>query len=194
MKLPEIICLLYSVAIGAAVADPGIRLFETDVEPILKRHCYECHSHESGKAKGGLVLDSREGWAKGGGSGPAILPGEVDGSLLIDAVRFGNEDLQMPPKRKLPAAEIAILERWVKSGAPDPRRSRAPQADPEKLWALQPIRRVAAPAIATRDWPLDVSDNFLLEVSAKSTAIGPREFFETNRLSLGYRRERGRKC
>ena len=154
--------LLLAGMIGPASADSGTAFFERKIAPILKRHCYDCHSHESGKAKGGLVLDSRVGWTKGGGGGPAIVPGQVDRSLLIKAIRHKNEDLQMPPKQMLPAREIALLEKWVAMGAPDPRESRAPKIDPAKLWALKPVRQQIPPKVADQNWPLDESDRFLL--------------------------------
>lgn len=65
----------------------AIEFFEKQVAPILKRHCYQCHSHEAGKAKGGLMLDSRHGWKKGGSEGAAIVPGKPGESLLMMAVR-----------------------------------------------------------------------------------------------------------
>ncbi len=155
-------CLLASTAlIASARADPGTAFFKEEIAPILERQCYECHSHESGKAKGGLVLDSRVGWEKGG-SRPAVVLGKPDESLLIEAVRHGNEDLRMPPKRKLPADEIALLEKWVAMGAPDPRTSSAPGTDPARLWALQPIRRHEPPVVSKEDWPRDESDRFIL--------------------------------
>ena len=82
--------------------------FNRKVLPLLKKRCYSCHSHDSGKAKGGLVLDSRQGWQKGGGLGSAIVPGAPDDSLLIQAVR--HDGLEMPPDNKLSAKEISILE------------------------------------------------------------------------------------
>ena len=109
----------------AAQRVKGIEFFEKQIAPILKRRCYECHSHESGKAKGGLVLDSRHGWKKGGSEGAAIVPGKPGESLLIEAVRY--EGYEMPPEQQLPASEIALLEKWVAMGAPDPRESKAPQ-------------------------------------------------------------------
>ncbi|MFT5328801.1 MAG: hypothetical protein ACI8P0_006716, partial [Planctomycetaceae bacterium] len=143
---------------AASVA--GIEFFEQQIAPILKRRCYECHSHESGKAKGGLVLDSRHGWKKGGGEGPAIVPGKPGESLLIEAVRY--EGYEMPPDKKLPASEIALLEKWVAMGAPDPRESKAPKVDPEKLWALQPITKPAVPTVKASKWPQDDLDAFIL--------------------------------
>ena len=65
----------------ASVKD--VEFFEDEIVPILKRRCYECHSHESGKAKGGLVLDSRQGWRNGGGSGTAIVAGKPNESFRL---------------------------------------------------------------------------------------------------------------
>lgn len=138
----------------------GIAFFEQEIFPILKQRCYECHSHEAGKAKGGLVLDSRHGWEQGGGEGPAIVRGKPAESLLIGAVRY--EGYEMPPQKKLPDGEIALLEKWVAMGAPDPRESRQPTIDSEKLWALQPIRKPAVPAVQQTNWPLDDIDAFVL--------------------------------
>src|SRR5689334_21011145 len=118
--LLPVFALLATVAIARADSNGDQEKFFRDaVQPILVQHCFKCHSHSSGKANGGLVLDSRNGWAKGGDSGPAIVPGKPDDSLLIQAVRYG--DLQMPPTGKLPPESIAILERWVMAGAADSR-------------------------------------------------------------------------
>ncbi|MFM2166414.1 MAG: hypothetical protein RIS79_785, partial [Verrucomicrobiota bacterium] len=95
-------------------------MFVSKIEPILKQRCFECHSHEK-KIKGGLALDSKSGWEKGGESGPAIVPGKPEVSLLIQAVSHVEKDLKMPPKQMLPASEIALLTEWVSQGAPDPR-------------------------------------------------------------------------
>lgn len=116
-----------------AAAGDATAFFEKRIVPLLEKRCFECHSHESGKAKGGLVLDSRMGWEKGGGSGPAIVPGKPDESLLIQAVRYHDEDFQMPPKKQLPDNEITLLEKWVAMAAPDPRRAKQPRYDSEKL-------------------------------------------------------------
>lgn len=93
--------------------------FESKVRPILVEHCYECHSGT--KSKGGLLLDSKRGWSQGGQSGPAILPGDPDQSLLIQAVEY--ETHQMPPKGKLSDRQIETLIEWVQKGAPDPREA-----------------------------------------------------------------------
>ena len=95
--------------------------FESKVRPILIEHCYDCHAADAQRVRGGLLLDTKEGWEIGGVSGPAIAAGDVEGSLLIEAIRWDDEDFQMPPRRKMSANEIATLEDWVRRGAPDPR-------------------------------------------------------------------------
>ena len=99
----------------------GLDFFEKKVRPVLVEHCYKCHSAQAsaaGKLKGDLLLDSREGLLKGGKNGPVIAPGKPDESRLIEAVRYTNEDLQMPPKDRLGASVVADLEKWVAMGAP----------------------------------------------------------------------------
>src|SRR5262245_50580516 len=98
-----------------------VAFFEQRIRPLLVNHCYECHSRGAKKLRGGLALDSRAGVRKGGDSGPAIVAGQPDRSLLIKAVRHDDKDLRMPPKGKLAQAEIADLTTWIRMGAPDPR-------------------------------------------------------------------------
>src|SRR5262249_24529595 len=107
---------------GRALADGppaagDVEFFEKKIRPILFDRCYRCHSNQSKKQKGGLHLDSRAALLKGGDSGPALVPGDLDKSLLIRAVRYQTEHLQMPPSGRLPAAEVAALEAWVRRGA-----------------------------------------------------------------------------
>src|SRR6267142_2711390 len=114
---------------AAGAASDGVEFFEKRIRPLLVEHCYKCHSRDSEKIKGGLLLDSREGALKGGETGPAIVPGDPEKSLLIKAVRQADKDLQMPPKdKKLADAQIADLVAWVKMGAPDPRVTKADTA------------------------------------------------------------------
>ncbi len=118
--------------------------FTTKVEPLLRQRCYECHSHGR-TMEAGLALDSRSGWEQGGDSGPAIVPGKPEQSLLIQMVRWSDEDHQMPPEQKLPPAEVAILEEWVKRGAPDPRVLSTVHADQLDWWSLKPLRQPVVP-------------------------------------------------
>ena len=125
-------CLFSALLIAAsrvesAPANPSadqLEFFENKIRPVLVEHCYQCHSDKAEKLKGGLRLDSPEALLKGGDSGPVIVPGNPDASLLIKAVRYTDPDLQMPPRKggdkKLADAQIASLEAWVKMGAPLP--------------------------------------------------------------------------
>ncbi len=108
--------------VKAAIAPADLQFFEAKIRPLLVEKCYQCHSKESDKVKGGLLLDSREAVLAGGNTGPALIPGKPDESLLIQAIRYKDEDLQMPPKgEKLSDQHIADLTEWVRRGAPDPR-------------------------------------------------------------------------
>lgn len=121
------VVLLLVCAPSVKAAEPahpsadGVEFFERNVRPILVDTCYKCHSAKAEKLKGGLYLDSKAGVLKGGKTGPAVVPGNLEKSLLIKAVRYTDDDLQMPPKEQLSKAQVAVLETWVKMGAPDPR-------------------------------------------------------------------------
>src|SRR5205823_2609361 len=94
-------CLGLAAPVLAEGAEPsGVAFFEQKIRPVLVQECYKCHSAQAQKPKGGLRLDSREGLLTGGDSGPAVVPGAVDESLIIEALR--HEGLQMPPTGKLP--------------------------------------------------------------------------------------------
>src|SRR3954453_11512291 len=101
-----------ALAVANEAAPAGIAFFEQKVRPILVAKCYECHSAEARRLRGGLLLDSREGWQKGGDSGPAVVPGDAEESLVVQAVRYEDPALQMPPKGKLSDAEIEVLADW----------------------------------------------------------------------------------
>src|SRR3989442_7030402 len=88
-------------------ADPeGVEFFEKKIRPVLAERCYECHSHSAKKLKANLYLDSREGMLQGGDTGVALVLGEPEKSRIIEAIRFTNPDLQMPPKQKLADAAV----------------------------------------------------------------------------------------
>ena len=169
-RLRSITTLLLAPLALLAAGDDDL-FFESKVRPVLIKRCYDCHSTEK-KTKGGLALDTRAGWQHGGDNGPAIIPGDLTKSLVIKAVRYLDKDFAMPPKSRLPADEVAILEEWVKRGAPDPRTGDANQAakpkrtiDVEagrKFWAFQPIANPPAPAVQDTVWAKDPVDRFLL--------------------------------
>ncbi len=122
--LPSLLVLAFAAA--PVLVRANSEFFEKQVRPVLIERCESCHGAE--KQKGGLRLDSRAAWQKGGESGPVLVPGKPDESRLIKAIRYGDPDLQMPPKHKLPDTEIAALTEWVKQGAQDPREGRVEQA------------------------------------------------------------------
>jgi cytochrome c553 len=138
----RLLAVLLTPPVAAAAAEDGKAFFEAKVRPVLIKHCYECHSVESGKSKGGLLLDSREGLRKGGDTGPAVVPGDPGGSLLLAAVKH-EQDMEMPPKKpRLPAAVISDLEAWIKAGAVDPRdagkaASGSPGATGRNFWSYR---------------------------------------------------------
>ncbi|MBI3413984.1 MAG: DUF1549 domain-containing protein [Verrucomicrobia bacterium] len=159
--------------VQAADADrAGVEFFEQKIRPVLVERCYSCHSRESEKVKGGLLLDTREGLLKGGETGPAIISGDPEKSLLIKAVRYADENLQMPPKnKKLSPEQIADLATWIKIGTPDPRTGAAkitagpPLSDPAKVrdhWAFKPVRNSALPAVKNFRWVKTPIDVFIL--------------------------------
>lgn len=117
-------------ATATDATEPDATFFESKIRPALIEHCLECHATDT-EASGGLLLDSRQGWAKGGDLGPAIKPGDVDASLLMRAIRYDDPDLEMPPEGKLPDAVIANFETWIKQGAIDPRRQASDEGNPE---------------------------------------------------------------
>ncbi len=144
--------------------------FESKIRPIFVDNCYKCHSVEKGESKGGLTLDTRDGWKKGGGSGPAIEPGSPDKSLLIDAVSYKEPGSpQMPPKpnKKLTADQIAALRQWVKMGAPDPRVGSGGKLSgmndaARAHWAYQPIKPQAVPSVAKQVYVANPVDSFIV--------------------------------
>ncbi len=151
----------------------GVEFFERQIRPLLATKCYQCHSQESKKSKGGLLLDSPEGLRKGGDSGELFVTGDPDKSLLIKAVRYQDEDLRMPPDgKRLTDAQIADLEEWVKRGAPLPRvdiREDKIKASARTHWAFQPVRQPAIPVVKNQPWVKSPVDAFIL---AKLEAAG----------------------
>ena len=171
--LPSLLSLLSLLTLpaghllAAELTPAQLQFFENHIRPVLSESCYKCHSQQAEKVKGGLLLDTREGLLKGGDTGPAIVPGDPEKSLLIKAIRYTDSDLQMPPKgNKLPDTTIADLEKWVKMGAPDPRAATGAQknwADAgKKHWAWQPLKDPAVPVVSDASWPKTPIDNFIL--------------------------------
>ena len=152
-------------AFAAGLTPSQVEFFESKIRPLLADNCYKCHSSQSEKVKGGLLLDTRDGILNGGDSGAAIVPGDPEKSLLIKAVRYTDPDLQMPKKAKLADDQIAALVQWVRMGAPDPRTATAAQKslgdNKTNHWAWQPVKRAAVPAVDDHGWSQSPVDQFI---------------------------------
>jgi len=173
---------------GAAPAklDPDqLAFFEKKIRPVLAEHCYSCHSTKAEKLKGGLLVDNKDGLLKGGSSGPAIVPGRPEKSLLIKDMKSTNPDDMMPPKGdRLPAQVIADFETWVRMGAPDPRTENAGAAAALKVdwdkarehWAYQPVKPPTTPKVKdARRWAKNELDKFVLaKLEAKGITPSPQ--------------------
>ena len=192
MRPRTIIQFAIPLALTATLpADQGTDFFEKKIRPLLAERCLECHSPEK-KVKGGLRLDTRAGWEKGGDTGPAIVPGEPDKSLLITAIRYTDPDLKMPEKRKLPDAEITLLEEWVKMGAPDPRtggtvakkQTGLSIEEGKKFWSYIAPKKVAPPVVKDEAWPRSDIDRFIL---AKAEAAGVKPAHDASHEVLARR-------
>jgi mono/diheme cytochrome c family protein len=167
----------------------GVEFFEKKVRPVLAEHCFQCHSATHKKKKGGLLLDSREPMVQGGESGPAIVPGDPDRSLLIKAIRYLDPDLKMPKPGKLADAHIDDLVTWVKMGAPWPEGKIAATiavkpfdlAERAKHWSLQPIQMPIVPTVANPRWCRTPVDKFVL---ARLEAAGIKPALPTDKRTL----------
>lgn len=149
-------------ASAAAADDEALRLFENSVRPLLIDHCLECHGEDP---SGSLRIDSRESLLRGGDSGPAIVPGDPNRSLLLRAVRHEG-DLEMPPEEPLSPQQIDALAAWIELGAPWPESSASPAAGPAdaaaRHWAFQPVRDPPIPEPANSGWIRTPVDAFVL--------------------------------
>ncbi len=169
-----------AVPVAAEPDDPAVAFFEQKVRPVLAEHCYKCHSAGAERLKAKLRLDSREEMLRGGDSGPALVPGKPDESLLIRAVGYLDSDLEMPPRKKLPQRTIADLRTWVEHGAVWPAARGGTGAGNEpgspdqagasddwkrvrrEHWAFRPVRRPQAPSVEDDTWIAGEIDRFVL--------------------------------
>jgi hypothetical protein len=184
-----LLALAAAPAFAAESDAEAVKFFEMKVRPILSENCFKCHG--SAKQKGGLRLDSRTAALKGGDNGPAIVPGNRDESLLVEAIHY--EGLEMPPTGKLDAEKIAVLTRWIELGAPWP-TTEPPSAgssstadkpkiteEDRKFWAFQPIRPQQVPAPAGDRWSRNAIDRFIF---ARLAAEGMTPAPEAERATL----------
>lgn len=160
---------------GLLQADEQAEYFHQMVEPILREHCYDCHSHAADQMESGLALDWKSGWSKGGDRGPAIVPGKPEQSLLIRAVQHGDPDLMMP-ENKLDAADIEILVEWVRRGAFDDREAAPKAKETEVWWSLKPLVATPVPGLnqATANVPSNPIDAFV-QTKLAATGLSPSQ-------------------
>ncbi|MFP6762707.1 MAG: DUF1549 domain-containing protein, partial [Planctomycetaceae bacterium] len=191
IRLPEIFLMAvvlltaHVLPCTAQAAEPvfqpeQIEFFEKKIRPVLIEHCFECHSAQADEVAGGLLLDNRASVARGGESGPVLIKGDPAKSRLIIALTHSDGNLQMPPGKKLPAAVIADFQRWVKTGAPDPRGGVVPVSglrieDRARLhWAFSPPRFPPVPEVKQPGRTHRNLDRFILaELERKGTGIKP---------------------
>ncbi len=152
-------------ALGETISGDDLAFFEKKIRPVLVQHCYECHAADSKKIGGKLLLDSRNAIRTGGESGPALVGGKPEASLIIQALRY--DGLEMPPDEPLPDSVVNNFVDWVRRGAPDPRTDEALAAeatpgDPHALWSLRPTENPPLPVVQDPTWPRDPLDRFVL--------------------------------
>ena len=152
--------------------DSGSEFFEKSVRPLLASNCFSCHSSAGNVAMGGLRLDSRDSLLMGGSRGPAVLPGDVEASRLVQAVRQQDEKLSMPPTGKLSDGEIAILERWVRLGAPWGAEPPSQDLSKDAHWSFVAPEDPVVPAFSNPDWVRTPVDAFVLS-RLESEDLGP---------------------
>jgi len=184
-RFAALACLIAFFAIGpiagASPAPEQLAFFESKIRPVLVQHCYSCHSAEAlatGKLKAELLLDSRPGMEKGGESGPAVVPGDKEASLILAALK--HEGFDMPPAGKLPDDVIADFETWVEMGAPDPRDTPSATLDERTIdaaagrehWSYRRLGPVSPPQVEETGWSRNEIDRFML-AAQQAAGIAP---------------------
>ncbi|WP_145182320.1 DUF1553 domain-containing protein [Gimesia chilikensis] len=175
-------------ASAATPSDKGQQLFESKIEPVLVKYCYECHSKTGESIEGGLELDSPSGMLRGGDTGPMIKPHDREHSSLLRMLRHEDGVSGMPPEEKLSDDVINAFEAWIKLGCPDTRQETGPTLKEQRYqeaqnhWAFVPPRKVAPPAVNQTEWPRDaVIDGFTLSAMEQK---GVKPAKDASRLTL----------
>ena len=183
------LAVLFCGGLSIAHADANLgseereAFFEARIRPVLATTCVKCHG--AAKAENGLRVDRRESLLKGGDSGPAIVPGDPDKSVLIRALRY-VDDPKMPPAKRLPETVVADFERWVRDGATWPAQSAKDlvktdgRGGRQSHWAFQPVRKVDPPPDPS-GWSANAIDGF---IRAKQTALGLKPGAAASRRTL----------
>ena len=185
------VCWLGLISFPMAQAAEDYEQFEKKIRPLLSQHCYECHSTQAKTVQAGLRLDTAEGVKRGGDSGPVLVPGQPESSLLIEVVNYEG-DIPMPPQGKLSDAQIADLTEWIRAGAPFPPSSTpgangaAPGgpidfAQGRTFWSFQPVSVQPLPAVRQASWPRTKLDHFILAAMERE-GLQPAESAERDTL------------
>ncbi len=176
--------LLAQSEMSEAPSAKQIEFFEKEIRPLLDEHCFKCHSKDGDKIKGGLLLDTRHATLAGGDSGPAVVPHDLNESLLYVAVTYGDSDLEMPPKYQLEDSEIAAIKQWIEMGAPDPREPDGDGTAPQEYtntidieegrehWAYQVPTKPSAAVTKNDQWARNSID-ILVEVGQAEHELSP---------------------
>ncbi len=180
-----------AVVSSFAEGDDNVGFFESRIRPVLIENCYECHSIEAGKSKAGLLLDSREGVRTGGDNGPAVVPGDVEVSLLYVAMSHADTDLEMPPKKpRLEGDILADFRQWIEMGAIDPRdepKGKLTDAPIDyesgrQFWAFQKPEWPAVPqSLKQPRWAQTNLDRFVL-AALEEAELSPSPVSDTRTL------------
>jgi hypothetical protein len=152
---------------GETLSADDEAFFENKIRPVMVEHCYKCHAADAKEVGGNLLLDSSAGILRGGDSGPALVAGKPNESLLLKALHY--DGVEMPPEAPLGEAIINNFAEWIRRGAPDPRTADATAqaagnapADDETLWSLRPMQDAPLPEVKQSEWPRDPLDRFIL--------------------------------
>jgi len=175
--------LLATPATGeeTAIASEQLSFFESKIRPVLIQECYSCHSSKTGNAKGGLRLDSEQLTHLGGESGPAVVPGDLDASLIYQAISY--QEFAMPPKGRLSQTIIDDFRQWIEMGAPDPRKTEIATLNSTitnediktakaTFWAYQKPLSPPIPSVSDPAWARSDIDRFVL-AKLDDEALGP---------------------
>jgi hypothetical protein len=173
---------------ASAMTPEQLKFFEMKVRPLIAQHCAKCHGQKAQKGK--LRLDTHEGILAGGENGPVVVPGNPDQSKLIEAIRYRNKDLQMPPDAPLAPDQVDVLTGWIRMGAPWPantgpisaaHRVRRITDENRAFWSFQPVRDPVVPQMNDNGWSRNAIDKF---VFAKLAAEGLTAAPEADKVTL----------
>ncbi|MCG8650219.1 MAG: PSD1 and planctomycete cytochrome C domain-containing protein [Pirellulales bacterium] len=171
----SVLALLFGGGVGELSAQQitpeELKFFETKIRPVLIKECYGCHSNKAGNVRGGLRLDTKQLTHIGGSSGPAVVPGDLQESLLYNAIT--HQDFVMPPKRKLSDEVIGDFRKWIEMGAPDPRETKLAEIKSTvseqdiaqakaNFWAYQKPVKIQPSAVEDEGWVKTEIDRYIL--------------------------------